>query len=217
MSAAEQIEAGIGTGVGGQYEGKAIVGAAVEIPNVAGGLREAMKFGAVTIEHGEPFFLVLSGVCQKVRYDPDNKEEPGGDQIRVHILNVAEGTFVAEQVVIDALKRQREIIDEGRRQEEAAKGIHRLPLGNKDDEKEFVLATEHAAGEHPDSDVADCPVCLVEADNPEDDDEAAVLVRQHLQGVHADGLREACVMCRTETAAVAEEQAAEQPRKRRGR
>lgn len=210
VSAAAEVYVTAAT-VGGEFESHAIVGAGVEVRGIGGGLTAPMEYGPITFEAGQPFCLVLSGFCKGVRFDPEDKDDLGGDLVRVSILKVEEGTFVSEDVVLDALKRQRAINDEGRRLAEEKSGISRLNFAGTDDE-EFDLATAHANGEHEAEMVAHCPVC--DALDPEDGDvenEQAVMVRQHLAGVHADGLRPTCIMCSQESEAMAREAAEDAP------
>lgn len=201
VSAAEVYA--IAATVGGDFEGHAVVGAGVEVRGVAGGLQEPMSFSPQTFEHGQTGCLVLWFTAKGVRFDPADKEELGGDVVRVSILKVDEATFLEPAVVADARDRQRKINDEGRRKIEESQGISRLNFAGASGDDGFDLATAHANGEHDTPD-PDCPICSLSSD-PDEENEQAVMVRQHLAGVHADSLRDGCVMCRTESEAVARE------------
>lgn len=133
------------------FEGKAVLRAAIEIPNAAGGLREAMKFEPREFHHGEQVFVVLRCSATKVRFDPVPKAEE--NLVRVHVLNAEEATFIDGAAVESALVEQRNRIS--RLREEAA-GIARLPYGDE-------LQEAHDAGMHADGLVENCPSCDAEA------------------------------------------------------
>lgn len=106
-----------------QFEGKDVRRAGVEIPNVAGGLRKAMKIQPRTMKQGERGMIAFEYIVQKVRFEPIDKDAPGGDQERIHVLMAEGATFVDAEVVAEAIKAQKELIAKA---EEEAKGIQRL-------------------------------------------------------------------------------------------
>lgn len=111
-----------------QFEGKDVRRAGVEIPNVAGGLRKAMKIQPRTMRQGDRGMIAFEFIVDKVKFFPIDKDNPAGDQERIHVL-IAEGaTFVDAEVVADAIKAQKEMI---RKAEEEAKGIQSLDLDGK--------------------------------------------------------------------------------------
>lgn len=107
------------------FEGKDVRRASIEIPNAAGGLRDAMKIEPRTFRQGERVFLVMECVVQKVRFDPIDKDAPGGDQERVHVFMADVTTFVDEGLVKDVLTAQREAIEKAK--DEAA-GRQKIPF-----------------------------------------------------------------------------------------
>lgn len=132
------------------FEGKAVRQVGVEIPGVAGGLREAMKIEPQQFSQGEEGYIVLHWKCAKVRFEPIDKDDPAGDQRRVHVFAVDEAAIIDGDVVADHLAAQRERIELAK---EAAAGIARL--GNEDQ-----LRADHREGLHDDgAAVDDCPVC----------------------------------------------------------
>lgn len=159
MSAAEAIVPNPEVlGIGQTFEGKTIIGIGTEIPGIAGGLRDAMRFSPVAFGEGEPFTLVLTGVCQKIRFDPDDKKDPGGDQLRVQILDAQEGLFIDQSIVKDVLAAHRKLIEAGKIAEEEAKGISRLSFSDD----EATMGEAHARGEHSEFLEDGCPVCALE-------------------------------------------------------
>lgn len=138
------------------FEGLPVVEAGIEIPGAAGGLREAMKIDPSTFHKGEQVFVVLECRVGKVRFDPIDMDNLDGPQRRVHVFVVTNATMVDGNLVREQLTTQAEKIRLAR---DAAKGVSRLPY--TDDE--FVMATEHANGDHSQGLVPGCPVCDSEA------------------------------------------------------
>lgn len=142
------------------FEGLPVRRSAIEIPGAAGGLREAMKIEPREFHKGEEVYVVLKTVAGKIRFDPITKAEPDGDQVRVHILDVEEASFIEADIVEPTLREQRERI---RLAKEKAKGVMRLPTDEE-------LLRAHEAGEHSDEYVEDCVECEKEqAEDPEGD------------------------------------------------
>jgi hypothetical protein len=139
-----------------QFEGMDVRRASIEIPNAAGGLRDAMKIDPQEFHQGEEIYIVLKCVVQKVRFEPIDKADPSGDQNRVHVFNAEEATFADAELVADHVAAQTERIA---RAKEQAEGISRLPT---DDERE-ALGEDHAEGKHAAGLVPGCPDCEEEA------------------------------------------------------
>jgi hypothetical protein len=118
------------------FEGKPVVRAGIEIPGVAGGLREALRIEPRESRQGETAWLALEVVTQKVRFDPVERDEPDGDQERVHVFVVQGATFVDKDLVGSAIDTMRDRVLKAK--EEAA-GVTRLPY---DDESEFATVDE---------------------------------------------------------------------------
>lgn len=140
----------------GTFEGAPVTRAGVEIPSAAGGLREAMKVEPRILHQGDEGYLVIKYVVQKVRFDPLKKDEPDGDQERVHVLQAESATFIADELVE---KRMAEHEEKVARHREAEKGTQRLP----DDKEVEALLAEHEHGEHADGLRGGCPRCDEEA------------------------------------------------------
>lgn len=134
------------------FEGHDVLRAAIEIPNAAGGLREAMKFEPREFAHDEEVTLVLKCRVKKVRFDPIKDTEA---LARIHVLDAIEATFIEDEAVEAALAAQRARIEEAKR----------LNAGtpNLDDHVDQLVA-EHEAGEHAPDLVDGCPTCEEEKD-----------------------------------------------------
>ena len=143
------------------FEGLAVRQAGVELPKAAGGLQEAMKIEPREIHQGDEGTIALSYTCQKVRFEPIDKDAPDGDQRRVHVLQVTGAAFIDSDVVNKEIADQSERIQ---RAKEEAKGISRLALADGDEEQEDALAEAHDNGDHAEGLVAGCPYCREEAD-----------------------------------------------------
>lgn len=98
----------------------------------------------------------MEHVVTKVRFEPIDRDDPGGDQRRVHVLStetaaIAGGDLVA--MVRDQLSNQRERLERARAE---AKGY---PSMVSEDE----LAAAHAAGQHTEL-MPGCDDCTAEKD-----------------------------------------------------
>lgn len=121
------------------FEGLAVRQVGIEIPGVAGGLRDAVKIDPQEFHQGDEGYIALNWRCVKVRFEPVDKDEPDGDQRRVHVFEVQTAMIVDESIVGDQITAQRERI---RIAKEKAAGIARLDF----DPDNF--AAGHAAGKH---------------------------------------------------------------------
>lgn len=130
----------------GRFEGLPIVGVGIEIPNAAGGLRDPLKIDPLILHGGDTAFATDELDTRKIRFDP---EYDGNDELvgwtRVHVLSVANATFIDEELVRDQLDEMAERVAERREAEELAKerkkGIRRLDFSGP-------IGEAHAAGEH---------------------------------------------------------------------
>lgn len=145
------------------FEGKDVLSAAIEIPNAAGGLREAMRIDPQEFHHGDKRYVVLELDCKKVRFDPVANTN-GLD--RVHVFSAVAATFVDEDLVREQLDEQARRIEAARVAEEQAKGIHRIPFEKDGEEapEAEVLTTQHNAGVHADGLRDGCPLCQAEVE-----------------------------------------------------
>lgn len=117
------------------FEGAAVISSGVEIPNAAGGLRDAMKIDPRQFHHGERVYLVLECDVAKVRFDPIKDSD---DLARVHVFTAQHAVIVDADLVKAQLEEQKTRIIKAK--EEAA-GIQRLDFDDDDD----LLAREEAA------------------------------------------------------------------------
>lgn len=116
-----------------EFEGKAVTEVGVEMPNAAGGLQQAMKFQPVEWHQDDEQFVVLRGTVTKIRHEPIDTDEPGGDQRRVHILKIAEAFPIDASHVADYVAERREEIRKAR---EEAEGVMSLDLDGEGDDDE---------------------------------------------------------------------------------
>lgn len=168
-------------GIGDTLEGTEIASIAVEVRGISGGLQDPMKFGPVLFTKGDEYCLVITGKCVDVDFRAEDRKDPESDFVRVQVLTVESGAFIDRSTVAEALKRQAAIVEEGKKREEAEKGINRLDFGGDDD---------GASSTEPE---------------PDEEEERFALARQHAAGVHSDGIREGCEACELEAAAEQQE------------
>lgn len=88
------------------FEGLDVVGSSIEIPNAAGGLREALKVDPMELHHGDEFHVTFQCRVRKVRFDPVDKEDLGGPVHRVHVADAVIATVVDRELVGPALEAQ---------------------------------------------------------------------------------------------------------------
>lgn len=120
---------GSNAGPFGEFEGRPVLSAAVELPSLAGGLREAAEVaGGRAIHHGEEGYLLIKYRGNKTRFDPVKNTE--GFQ-RVDIPQVEGVAFVEGKTYEKAIERQAAELEKKRLREqkeaEAAKGVQRVP------------------------------------------------------------------------------------------
>lgn len=117
------------TEIGGEFEGRPILSHALELPSLAGGLREAAEVnGSRIIRRGEEAYLLIHVTGNKTRFDPVKNTD--GFQ-RVDIPSVESLTFVEGPAFEKAIADHREAVEAARleklRREEAEKGVQRMP------------------------------------------------------------------------------------------
>lgn len=88
------------------FEGLDVTQSSIEIPNAAGGLRDALKIDPLEAHKGEIVYVVLECEIAKVRFDAIDKDELTGEQERVHVLRAVNATLVDKSLVGDALAAQ---------------------------------------------------------------------------------------------------------------
>jgi hypothetical protein len=88
------------------FEGLAVVGSSIEIPNAAGGLREALKVDPMELHLGDEFYVTFRCRVRRLRFDPVDKEELVGPVHRVHVSEAVVATVVSEDLVGPALEAQ---------------------------------------------------------------------------------------------------------------
>lgn len=76
------------------FEGLPVIASAIEIPGAAGGLQPAMKIDPQEFHQGEEVFVAFRLVAAKIRHEPIVKDEPRGNQRRVHVFTVTDATII---------------------------------------------------------------------------------------------------------------------------
>jgi hypothetical protein len=138
------------------FEGVDVLGAGIEIPGAAGGLRDAMKIEPRQFHGGDRLYVVLECDVSKVRFDPIASDGEMLGWRRVHVLAAQAATFVDGDLVKEAIDSQKRKIQLAA---ESAAGIGRLTYGD-DDVAETVTA--HDEGLHAAGLVPGCPKCDAE-------------------------------------------------------
>ena len=135
------------------FEGKAVRQVGIEIPGAAGGLRDSLRVDPQEFHQGDTVYVVLECPVQKVRFDPIDKDEPGGDQRRVHVFGTAGAAIVDRELVAEALAEQKRRVTLAA---EAAAGVGRLDIDEGESEK------AHDDGLHASGLVPGCSKCEAE-------------------------------------------------------
>jgi hypothetical protein len=105
----------------GRYEGKRIVGTGVIVKNAGDGLSKAMAVDPVRIGLRERGYLVIEWECVKHQHEPV-KDAPT-TIIRTHVLRAETATFIDDDMVVEAIEKQKIRLEE-------AEGIRRLEFGD---------------------------------------------------------------------------------------
>jgi hypothetical protein len=137
------------------FEDIDVIRSAIEMPNAAGGFREALEVDNVELHHGSEGYIVLHYRVRKVRFDEVVKDEPEEGLERVHVFNVDAATFIDEEIVKATFDEQRERID-------AAKAAAAAEEQRQREAEQLDAA--HADGAHADGLVDGCPSCDGERD-----------------------------------------------------
>jgi len=138
--------------LGTTADGLPVVATDVELRSVGGGLTKPLRVDPQLFQQGQRVIISYEAVVRSHRFDPIDKDDIDGDQVRVHIAYPEVAIIepaVGKGQLENKLKKMRESI---KRAEEAEQGIQRLPT---DDE----LQSAHDAGEHAGGIVAGCPSC----------------------------------------------------------
>lgn len=112
------------------FEGCPVTESAIEIPDAAGGLRDALKIAPVEWHKGQRVYIVFALDINKVRFDPIDKDEFAGDQRRVHVLKTHQATVVGEDLVKSELDAQAERIAEAKAAAEQIEGQQSIDEAN---------------------------------------------------------------------------------------
>lgn len=137
------------------FEGLSVRQVGIEIPGAAGGLRDPLRVDPQEWHKGERLWVVFELQVSKVRFDSIDRDDPAGDQRRVHITDVLGSAIVERDLVADALAEQKRRVDAAK---EAAAGIGHLPLDGGDEAR-----AAHEDGLHASGLVPGCPLCDEEA------------------------------------------------------
>src|SRR5436190_23993180 len=88
------------------FAGLEVTSSSIEIPNAAGGLRDALKVDPVELHKGDVVYVVLECEVAKVRFDSTDKDQLDGPQERVHVFRATNATLVDKSLVADQLAAQ---------------------------------------------------------------------------------------------------------------
>ena len=105
----------------GVFEDKPVVAADVILRGTGDGLSAALRVDPARYAEGERIVLAIEAVVREIRHDPVDKDEPKGEQVRVHIAHAATATVLDARsvgAVTKALEGQRDRIQ--RAKDEAA-------------------------------------------------------------------------------------------------
>lgn len=112
----------------GEFEGKPVVGARVIVRNTGDGLSNAQAVDPVKLDQGDRVIVAFECDVSEIRFDPYEKDELDGDQLRVHILKAESATILPTGAAYDEtlklLKDQEARINAA---VEAAQGQEQLP------------------------------------------------------------------------------------------
>lgn len=152
------------------FEGSDVVASKIEIPDAAGGLRDALAVDPVELHLGDEGVVALRYRVEKVRFDPTKgKRAVEGELVRVHVFSTLEAMFMDdaeldERLRHNALKVKVEL--------EKLAGVLHLD-DDLDDGEPVVDAAAmvkfHEEGLHHGVAVVGCPACAErEADRKAD-------------------------------------------------
>jgi len=113
-----------------EFEDRDVVRSTVKLVGAGDGLSEPMKIEPVEFHHGDRLFVLCEATIVGVGYEPTNKDDPAGAQMRVHKAKAGSMTIVPAEIAAPLIEAQRDAILKAR-EEEA--GIQRLALDGEDD------------------------------------------------------------------------------------
>lgn len=152
------------------FEGTDVVAASIEIPDAAGGLRDALAVDPVELHHGDEGIVALRWRVKKVRFDPAKGKGNEGKLARVHVFETLEAAFIDDDQLD---KHIRADADRVKREVERLQGIQRL---------------DDAIDDDPDGMASDEQMSR-------DAEHTAELLRAHVEGLHHSGNVVGCVGC----------------------
>jgi len=106
------------------FENQLVVGAGIEIPGAAGGLRDAMEIEPRVLHQGDRIYVLLECEVAKTRHDPIDKKTFDGPLRRVSVLHTRAGTIMDPEVAKPAVDAQKDRIQKAK---EEALGVQRIP------------------------------------------------------------------------------------------
>lgn len=118
------------------FEGKSVRQVGLEAPSASGGLRESMRIDPVELQQGDRVVTIMEHVVAKVRFEPIDKDDPGGDQRRVHVLTTETAAIATGELVSMVQTQLAAQADRIKAARAAAKGYDRLPYDDDNPEPE---------------------------------------------------------------------------------
>lgn len=112
----------------GEFEGKPVVGSRVIVRGTGDGLSKSCIVDPITLRQGQRCIVAFEADVAEIRYDPREKDELDGDQLRVHICHADTAMVLPAGAAFDAVRKA--LDDQSNRisvAEEEAAGIARLP------------------------------------------------------------------------------------------
>lgn len=112
------------------FEGREVVGSQIEIPDAAGGLREALDVEKIELAQGSKVYVLLECDVEDIKFPPimEKDKETGqridtGQDTRVHKLRTKLATIVDAQFATEHIEKQR---DRNKRARDARANIRSL-------------------------------------------------------------------------------------------
>lgn len=134
----------------GEFEGDDVLGAAIEIRNIAGGLNKSMDIDPEVFHKGDEVTIVARCVVTAINH-PGVPDTDGVK--RVHVLKATEASRIDDALVAEVLDEQARRIEAAKIKREQEGGVYQLPA---------ALAEAHEKGDHADGLVESCPACEAE-------------------------------------------------------
>lgn len=128
------------------YEGNPVVVSKIEIPDAAGGLRDALAVDPIELAYRDEGYLVLHWRVKKIRHEPAGKDHSDDELARVHVLTTLNAAFIEEDQVGAYV---RESADRVAKKIEELKGIQRLDDHLEQDELDAQRFEELVAARRP--------------------------------------------------------------------